>query len=342
MPLPSRRSPGATRTPTRRTPRSPRAPRPWATPPGWRDLTQAPAAEDAYTLREHRGPHRGRRRHGRAHRGRLRHPEGRRERQAPGDPQRQSHPQRAAATGQRRHRGDLRREEQTPAMADPDLFRPEGLDTDQWARALRDRGFRHAVLTVKHHDGFVLYPSRHTRHSVASSGWRGGRGDVLRSFADSLRRHGIKVGVYSRPPTRTSTSTASTPTAAHAPRRPSPPSSTETTGRTPPRGPSRSTPPTTAPTCSISSTRCSPSTARSTRSGSPGRRAASRRTRWRRTTGTVREGRGWRTVTEVETVGASRVLTLDAPVTARTWRLRVTGARQRVRIAEFGLYRSEV
>lgn len=56
----------------------------------------------------------------------------------------------------------------------------------------------------------------------------------------------------------------------------------------------------------------------------------------------VREGRGWRTVTEVETVGASRVLTLDAPVTARTWRLRVTGARQRVRIAEFGLYRSEV
>lgn len=86
-------------------------------PPGWRDLTQAPAAEDAYTLREHRGPHRGRRRHGRAHRGRLRHPEGRRERQAPGDPQRQSHPQRAAATGQRRHRGDLRREEQTPAMA---------------------------------------------------------------------------------------------------------------------------------------------------------------------------------------------------------------------------------
>ncbi|KUL52840.1 hypothetical protein [Streptomyces sp. NRRL S-1521] len=55
----------------------------------------------------------------------------------------------------------------------------------------------------------------------------------------------------------------------------------------------------------------------------------------------VREGRGWRSVTEAETVGASRVLTLDAPV-ARTWRLRVTGARQRVRIAEFGLYRSEV
>ncbi|WP_069884171.1 alpha-L-fucosidase [Streptomyces luteocolor] len=82
---------------------------------------------------------------------------------------------------------------------DPDLFRPSGLDTDQWARALRDGGFRLAVLTVKHHDGFVLYPSRYTKHSVASSSWRGGKGDVLRSFADSLRRYGIKVGVYISP-----------------------------------------------------------------------------------------------------------------------------------------------
>ncbi|MDC2954112.1 alpha-L-fucosidase [Streptomyces gilvifuscus] len=82
---------------------------------------------------------------------------------------------------------------------DPDVFRPTGLDTDQWARALRDGGFGLAILTVKHHDGFVLYPSRYTDHTVASSSWRGGRGDVLRSFADSMRRHGIKVGVYLSP-----------------------------------------------------------------------------------------------------------------------------------------------
>ncbi|GAX49208.1 alpha-L-fucosidase [Streptomyces olivochromogenes] len=82
---------------------------------------------------------------------------------------------------------------------DPDVFQPVGLDTDQWARALRDGGFELAILTVKHHDGFVLYPSRYTDHSVASSSWRGGRGDVLRSFADSMRRHGIKVGVYVSP-----------------------------------------------------------------------------------------------------------------------------------------------
>ncbi|MFE2517098.1 alpha-L-fucosidase [Streptomyces mirabilis] len=82
---------------------------------------------------------------------------------------------------------------------DPDVFQPVGLDTDQWARALREGGFELAILTVKHHDGFVLHPSRYTDHSVASSSWRGGRGDVLRSFADSMRRHGIKVGVYVSP-----------------------------------------------------------------------------------------------------------------------------------------------
>ncbi|MER7177101.1 alpha-L-fucosidase [Streptomyces mesophilus] len=82
---------------------------------------------------------------------------------------------------------------------DPDVFQPVGLDTDQWARALRDGGFELAILTVKHHDGFVLYPSRYTRHSVVSSSWRDGHGDVLRSFADSMRSHGIKVGVYVSP-----------------------------------------------------------------------------------------------------------------------------------------------
>lgn len=82
---------------------------------------------------------------------------------------------------------------------DPDVFQPVGLDTDQWAGALRDGGFTLAILTVKHHDGFVLYPSRYTDHTVASSSWRGGQGDVLRSFADSMRRHGIKVGVYISP-----------------------------------------------------------------------------------------------------------------------------------------------
>jgi len=82
---------------------------------------------------------------------------------------------------------------------DPDLFQPAGLDTDQWARTLRDSGFKLAILTVKHHDGFLLYPSRYSRHSVAASSWRDGQGDVVRSFVDSMRKYGLKVGFYMSP-----------------------------------------------------------------------------------------------------------------------------------------------
>lgn len=82
---------------------------------------------------------------------------------------------------------------------DPDVFAPSDLDTDQWARTLRDNGFRYAILTVKHHDGFVLYPSRYTDHDVASSAWEDGTGDVLRSFTDSAHRYGLRVGVYLSP-----------------------------------------------------------------------------------------------------------------------------------------------
>jgi alpha-L-fucosidase len=82
---------------------------------------------------------------------------------------------------------------------DPNLFQPTGLDTDQWARTLRDSGFKLAILTVKHHDGFLLYPSRYSKHSVASSSWEGGRGDVVRAFVTSMRQYGLKVGLYLSP-----------------------------------------------------------------------------------------------------------------------------------------------
>jgi alpha-L-fucosidase len=82
---------------------------------------------------------------------------------------------------------------------DPELFQPSGLDTDQWARTLRDSGFKLAILTVKHHDGFLLYPSRYSKHSVASSSWQDGKGDVVRAFVTSMRKYGLKVGFYLSP-----------------------------------------------------------------------------------------------------------------------------------------------
>ncbi|MBP2327299.1 alpha-L-fucosidase [Kibdelosporangium banguiense] len=82
---------------------------------------------------------------------------------------------------------------------DPDVFNPTALDTDQWARTLRDNGFKQAILTAKHHDGFLLYPTRYSRHSVKYSSWQNGTGDVVRSFITSARKYGLKVGFYLSP-----------------------------------------------------------------------------------------------------------------------------------------------
>jgi alpha-L-fucosidase len=82
---------------------------------------------------------------------------------------------------------------------DPALFAPTRLDARSWARTARGAGFRAMVLTAKHHDGFCLWPTRTTTHSVASSPWRGGAGDVVRAFTDACRAEGLKVGLYCSP-----------------------------------------------------------------------------------------------------------------------------------------------
>src|SRR5689334_2302787 len=70
---------------------------------------------------------------------------------------------------------------------DPGIFAPTALDARQWARAASEAGFRSMILTAKHHDGFCLWPTTTTRHSVASSAFRGGQGDVVREFVDACR-----------------------------------------------------------------------------------------------------------------------------------------------------------
>ncbi|CQR48094.1 Alpha-L-fucosidase [Paraliobacillus sp. PM-2] len=82
---------------------------------------------------------------------------------------------------------------------DTTKFNPTNLNTDQWARALKESGFKMAVLTVKHHDGFLLYQSRYSNYGVASSPYKDGQGDVLKEFAESMRKYGIDVGVYLSP-----------------------------------------------------------------------------------------------------------------------------------------------
>jgi alpha-L-fucosidase len=82
---------------------------------------------------------------------------------------------------------------------DPATFAPARLDARQWTAAARAGGFRAMILTAKHHDGFCLWPTATTRHSVAASGWRGGRGDVVREFVDACRAGGLRAGLYLSP-----------------------------------------------------------------------------------------------------------------------------------------------
>ncbi len=80
-----------------------------------------------------------------------------------------------------------------------EVFAPTDVDTAQWARACNEAGFGKVIMVAKHHEGFALYPTRYSDFSVASSGWRGGAGDLVREFVDAMRAQGLRVGFYLSP-----------------------------------------------------------------------------------------------------------------------------------------------
>jgi len=81
----------------------------------------------------------------------------------------------------------------------PSQFNPTALDTDQWARIMKTAGMKGIIITAKHHDGFCLWPSAYTEHSVKNSPWRGGKGDLIQELSASCKKYGLKLGIYLSP-----------------------------------------------------------------------------------------------------------------------------------------------
>jgi alpha-L-fucosidase len=79
------------------------------------------------------------------------------------------------------------------------IFNPTELDCRQWARVARDAGMKGIIITAKHHDGFCLWPSEFTNHSVKNSTWRNGKGDVIKELRSACDEYGLKLGVYLSP-----------------------------------------------------------------------------------------------------------------------------------------------
>lgn len=82
---------------------------------------------------------------------------------------------------------------------DPSVFNPINLDCDGWCEAIKSAGMKGIVITAKHHDGFCLWQTKYTNHSMKSSPYMDGKGDIVKELSQACQRHGLKFGFYLSP-----------------------------------------------------------------------------------------------------------------------------------------------
>ncbi len=82
---------------------------------------------------------------------------------------------------------------------DPADFNPTALDTRQWAKVAKEAGMKGIIITAKHHDGFCLWPSAYTEHSVKNSPWKDGEGDLIQELREACDEFGLEMGIYYSP-----------------------------------------------------------------------------------------------------------------------------------------------
>ena len=82
---------------------------------------------------------------------------------------------------------------------DPNVFNPTQIDCNQWASIAKASGAKGIIITAKHHDGFSLWPSKFSKHTVRASKWMDGKGDVIKMLSEACKRAGIEMGVYISP-----------------------------------------------------------------------------------------------------------------------------------------------